>query len=93
MDFWGSLYSKDTKSETLKSLIMVEAFGNDLASDGFTVQAHLLLSIALHAWDEHEQARVLLDKAVSLALNLGMNYNQYTVRNGGGSRALEESWR
>lgn len=62
-------------------------------SDGFTVQAFLLLAIATHSNDDFVYARELLDKAVQLALAIGMNNQSFAGDNGEGDPVMEESWR
>jgi hypothetical protein len=93
IQYCGSLYSEDIDSAPLKQHVIEEALQGNLPVNGFTVQAHILLSIALHCLDELEQARVVLDMAVRLALSIGMNLNHYAVENGRGTPVLEESWR
>jgi len=62
-------------------------------SDGFTTQAFLLLAIAVHSNDDFVYAREILDKAVDLALAIGMNNQSFARDNGEGDHVLEESWR
>jgi hypothetical protein len=62
-------------------------------SDGFTVQALLLIAIATHSNDDFVYARELLDKAVQLALAIGMNNRSFARDNREGDPVLEESWR
>ena len=63
------------------------------ASDGFTVQALLLIAIATHSNDDFVYARKPLDEAVQLALEIGMNDQSFARDNGEGNPVLEESWR
>ena len=63
------------------------------SSNGFTVQAFLLIAIATHSNDDFVYARELLDKAVQLALAIGMNNQSFARDNGEGDPVLEESWR
>jgi hypothetical protein len=62
-------------------------------SDGFTVQALLLIAIATHSNDDFVYARELLDKAVQSALAIGMNTQSFARDNGEGDPVMEESWR
>jgi hypothetical protein len=62
-------------------------------ADGFTVQALLLIAIATHSNDDFVYARELLDKAIELALAIGMNSQSFAQDNGEGDPVLEESWR
>ena len=60
---------------------------------GYLVQAMLLLAITLHANSEQQAAGEILDSAIHLALDLGMNRAEFATDNNEGSQSLEESWR
>jgi hypothetical protein len=62
-----------------------------LPPSGFTVQVLLLTAIIIHSEDHFEQARMLLDKAIFLALKLRMNSR--TFANMERDPVLAESWR
>jgi len=68
-------------------------FRPDLPLTGFTVQALLLLSVASHCCSNFQQARELLDKAISIALDIGMQSQEFASANGNGDSVIEESWR
>lgn len=93
LQYVGSLYSELVPSNALREDALKGAYQHDLALDGFTVQAHLLLSIAMHCMDELDQARSVLDMAISIALATGMNRQEYAGQNGEHNQVLEESWR
>lgn len=93
LQYVGSLYSELVPSNALREDALNGAYQLNLALDGFTVQAHLLLSIALHCMDELGQARSVLDMAISIALATGMNRQEYAGQNGEHNPVLEESWR
>lgn len=61
--------------------------------NGYLVQAKLLFAVTLHAHNERQTAREVLDSAIQLALDLGMSRTQFAADNGDGSQSLEESWR
>ena len=61
--------------------------------DGFKVQGLILYAISLFAAFEPGEAAQALDKAVKLALKLGMNRWDFSVHESMGNRVLEESWR
>lgn len=61
--------------------------------DGFTVQAMMLVAIGLDAHKELTRASQILDSACNLALELGMQHEEFASRNNQGSAFLEESWR
>ncbi|KAL6715497.1 hypothetical protein ACLMJK_006458 [Lecanora helva] len=61
--------------------------------DGFLVQAMVIFAIILHAQNQQQAARQLLNSAIDLALDLGMNRNAFASAHGANSHLLEESWR
>jgi len=95
MQFIASLYeaaplNMDENRPRIEDLI--PSIGSP-PSDGFTVQAFLLIAIAIHSNDDFVYARELLDKAIQLALEIGMNDQSFARENGEGDTVLEESWR
>ena len=66
---------------------------SQIAPNGYLVQAMLLLAITLHANNEQQAGRELLDSAIRLALDLGMNRAEFSTTHSEGSQSLEESWR
>ncbi|KAB8238696.1 putative C6 transcription factor [Aspergillus alliaceus] len=61
--------------------------------DGFKVQGLLLLAILEHAHGQEETARLNMQTAIELALELGMNRSNFSRVNSQGSSVLAESWR
>ncbi|TGZ77021.1 hypothetical protein EX30DRAFT_352195 [Ascodesmis nigricans] len=62
----------------------------------YTVQALILFAIGLHAENEPDRANQVKDIAADLALELGMNHQEFSQGTGGEGelgRVLEESWR
>jgi hypothetical protein len=66
---------------------------HDLPLTGFSVQALLILAISVHCCNGFELARSFVDKAISVALEIGMHFNLFAAANGNGDPVLEESWR
>lgn len=60
---------------------------------GFDVQAVLLYSIAIYWSNEPEHGTALLDEAIEMAVELGMNRKDFATQHGDGNPVLEESWR
>lgn len=60
---------------------------------GFDVQAVLLYSIAIYWSNEPEHGTALLDEAIGMAVELGMNRKDFATQHGDGNPVLEESWR
>jgi hypothetical protein len=95
MQFIASLYEADplNTSEDRPSIEDIVSSIESPPSDGFTVQALLLVAIATHSNDDFVYARELLDKAIQSALAMGMNNQSFARDNGEGDPVLEESWR
>ena len=62
-------------------------------ADGFKVQGLLLFGMSLFARCEQEVALEVIDQAIDLALNLGMNSRTFAITHGMGNSVIEESWR
>lgn len=60
---------------------------------GFDVQALLLYSIAVYWSNDPDHGTVLLDEAIQMAVELGMNRKEFPVQHGNNNPVLEESWR
>jgi len=66
---------------------------NQNVQNGYLVQAKLLFAVTLHAHNEQQAGREVLDSAIQLALDLGMSRAEFASNNGEKSQSLEESWR
>jgi len=89
----GSVFSSTHSTPSL-----LEAAGHVLISqtppkDGFTVQAFLLFAIALHSQADQDRALQVLDAAIDMALEIGLNRQEFARLHGEGRQCLEESWR
>lgn len=62
-------------------------------ADGFKVQGLLLFGMSLFARCEQELALTIIDQAIDLALNLGMNFKTFAITHGMANPVIEESWR
>lgn len=62
-------------------------------ADGFKVQGLLLFGMSLFARCEQELALTVIDQAIDLALNLGMNSKTFAITHAMGNPIIEESWR
>jgi hypothetical protein len=91
--FVGSRYLPRAPSasfaEELDSLLLV----SDSPREGSTVQALLLFALGLDSDNDQKKSSDVLFKAETLALELGMNHQEYAVINGLGSSIYEESLR
>ncbi|KAL6231577.1 hypothetical protein BDW75DRAFT_233483 [Aspergillus navahoensis] len=95
LQFIGSVYAKSSFSASLKVVAeaAVSSIGANSPVTGFDVQAILLWSIAIYWANEPEKALNLLDKAIAMALELGMERQEYAYANGNSDPLLEECWR
>ncbi|KAL3433549.1 hypothetical protein BDV09DRAFT_171662 [Aspergillus tetrazonus] len=95
IQFIGSVYAKSSFSAALKleAEAAVSSIGTNSPITGFDVQAVLLLSIAIYWANEPQKALGLLDKAIAMALELGMQLQGYAYANGSTDPLLEECWR
>ncbi|KFY14410.1 hypothetical protein V492_02632 [Pseudogymnoascus sp. VKM F-4246] len=93
LEFIGSLFArspnKKAMQERAESLLLVDF----LPANGFSVQALLSFAIAVHSCDEFVKARGILDRAISMALRIGMNSEDFAISNADGCTILAESWR
>jgi hypothetical protein len=89
----GSNYVKDASKEYILQEVTSLLSSKDVARDGFTVQAMLLLAIGLDGNCELKKASDLLIQAQDLALEIGMQLRDFAEINGEGSSVMEESWR
>lgn len=93
LEFIASTYTLEGQSLPLKQRAITTMSQNDLPLTGFTVQALILLSISVHCCNGFELARSLLDRAIGIALEIGMHFSLFAAANGNGDPVLEESWR
>ncbi|QSZ37463.1 hypothetical protein DSL72_008561 [Monilinia vaccinii-corymbosi] len=91
MQYIGSLYAPDLISAEFRVIALSQLDLPSLPQNGFSVQTLLLLAIAIHAEDEREHARVILNRNICMALEIGMNHRTFA----GTERdpVLAESWR
>ena len=92
LKFIGACYTSRTTTNASKSEAHAALMENNPPRTGFTVQALLLFALGLTFYGERDEGRAVLDTAVDLALDLGMNWNSFTIMHGEGCRVLEESW-
>ncbi|KAM0152865.1 hypothetical protein ACHAPG_007389 [Botrytis cinerea] len=91
MQYIGSLYAPDLSSAESRSIALSQLKLVNLPQNGFSVQTLLLLAIAVHAEDEREKARAILDRNICMALELGMNHRAFAEMER--DLVLAESWR
>ncbi|GFF43763.1 uncharacterized transcriptional regulatory protein C530.05 [Aspergillus udagawae] len=96
MKYIGSLHNTLIPSSQLKDHVEAELAivrsTNHVVSP-FAVQAVLLYSIAIYWCDETRKGLQLLEEAIRMALDLGMNRCDFPMQHGRNDPILEESWR
>ncbi|KAL8382392.1 hypothetical protein RB595_006263 [Gaeumannomyces hyphopodioides] len=86
----GSLYARPQQQQ---QQLLELARMDDAAPGPFLVQCRLLLSIALYWTTDPAEARALLNSAVGLAVDLGMNKAEFATACAADDPVLAESWR
>jgi hypothetical protein len=95
LQYIGSVYAKSVLSASLKTEAdqAISALATQGIYTGFDVQAVLLFSIAIYWANEPEKSMALLDRAIAMALQLGMQTREFAYSNGESDPLLEECWR
>lgn len=91
----GSLFLPEASSvrQTLYETAYQRIYAPETTSDGFIVQAMVLLIVALDGNCEQEKARHILADVETIAVQLGLPSKTFSVVNGRGMAVMEESWR
>lgn len=87
----GSLYAPEIPSDGLRDRALAQVGLSDLPPNGFTVQALLITAIATHSEDDVEHARHILNRAIYLALEIGLHSR--TFANMESDPVMAECWR
>lgn len=89
----GSVYLPEIPSLPYQKLAEKALNSSTLPVNGFSVQALALFALARHCSDEYDIAEEYVDKAIDIALAIGMNHQGWAESNGEGDAMLTESWR
>ncbi|KAI5841976.1 hypothetical protein DFP73DRAFT_528391 [Morchella snyderi] len=84
--FVASFFAQNAPTETFRQDAEAALFNNP-PRNAFTVQALLLFAIALHSDNDQERCAEVKDKAIELALDLGMNMSDFSESSYNGSLA------
>ncbi|KAI9036333.1 fungal specific transcription factor domain-containing protein [Aspergillus affinis] len=92
----GSLYINDgtatwLREVALKQLRITDLTISSVPLSGYTTLAFLLLAIATYGQDDRPQARLLLNRGMQMAIELGMNRRSFAATEP--DPAWAESWR
>jgi hypothetical protein len=96
LDYIGSLFATSIPSKPLHQdieIYLASIRSRTRSITGFDVQAVLLYSIAIYWCNEPDTGVELLDEAIRLALELGMNRREFAQENHKNDPVLAESWR
>lgn len=93
LEFVGSLFLLGAAGEPPRRRAQSAVLPENLPETGFTVQALLIFAISIHSCSEFAHAREILDRAIRIAIRIGMQHNSFSIENGDQSTVLEESWR
>ena len=91
MQYIGSIYAPDTSSSDLRDIALNQLNFPGVPPNGFMVLTLMLMGVAMYCEDEFGQGRSLLDRAICMALDIGMNSR--TFANMERDPVLAESWR
>lgn len=92
----GSLFSPSISSKERKEYVQSTLAGirtRERPITGFDVQAVLLYSVAIYWSNEPDNGTALLDEAIKMAVEIGMNRKEFATQHGDNNPVLEESWR
>jgi hypothetical protein len=93
MRFIGAHQHHDPSLKELFRQSAYSVLSDSTPHDGFKVQGMVLLAIVDHARGAEDSATRIMQAAVNLALELGMNRAAFAAEHSGGNSILEESWR
>jgi Fungal specific transcription factor domain len=93
VQYIGSFYVPTAPTAQYYEALKAALAQENTPRDAFLVQALLLLSVGTHIDDKEEESAKMLQTAVQLALDLGMNRRDFALVHGSNHMLLEESWR
>ena len=93
MRLLGTQYRSHPSPQSLRSKVLA-ALSSSLPEDAFSVQALLLFGMFAYARFEQSLGACMIDRAVDLALRIGLNTKRYSDQNVANDSVLRESyWR
>ncbi|KAI5800163.1 hypothetical protein DFH27DRAFT_623391 [Peziza echinospora] len=78
----GSFFAANAPRDSFRDAAEYTLFRQNAPKNGFTVQAMLLFAIGLHASNEQEKSAQVKDHAVDIALEIGMNREEFSYFGG-----------
>lgn len=93
LEYIGAIYATGVSPAPFRQLAHEKLTCTDLPINGFSVQALLLFSLAIHCSDEYKVAEGYLDRAIDIALSINMHREDFAWNHSDGDPVLAESWR
>ncbi|TVY32072.1 hypothetical protein LOCC1_G008423 [Lachnellula occidentalis] len=93
IEYIGAIYTTGACTATFRQKAHEKLTASEIPFDGFSVQALALFSIAIHCSDEYKAAEYYLDRAIDIALSIGMHQEEFAWNNSECDPVLAESWR
>ncbi|KAF2808367.1 uncharacterized protein BDZ99DRAFT_419412 [Mytilinidion resinicola] len=93
IQYIGSCFLPAAPTEMYKDALKRMLSQHNLPKDAFSVQTLLLFAIGLHANNDPEKAAQMLDVAINIALEIGLNQGDFALMHGANDRILEECLR
>ena len=93
VNYIGAAYIDHANLDFWKHAVDDALNAHTLRRDGQTVQALVLLAVAQNVQDEPEAAYEYLNRAIDVALEIGMQREGFAKEQGRGEWVLEEGWR
>lgn len=93
IQYIGSCFLAQAPTQMYQEALKRMLSQQNLPRDAFAVQALLLFAIGLHANNDPRKAMQILDMAINIALEIGLNQRDYAMMQGCNDRVLEECYR
>jgi hypothetical protein len=91
--FVGSIYIAVDTSDELEKTMTELLFSENVRRDGPYVQALMVAAIGTHMSGNTERAASLINNAIDVALEIGMNRREFALENSNGNPLHVEMWR
>lgn len=89
----GSVYEGKESLDITRQAAHHALIVSSLPSNGFSVQSLLLYALAVHYFDDHVSAEIILSKAIEMALGIELCRQHFAQAHGENDTMLQESWR
>ncbi|OCK84861.1 hypothetical protein K432DRAFT_389178 [Lepidopterella palustris CBS 459.81] len=93
IQYIGSCFLPTAPTDVFRDALSRMLSHQNLPKDGFSVQALLLFAIGINANNEPAKAAQMLQMAINMALEIGLNRAEFALIHGHGDRVMEECWK